>query len=270
MPPLAKDSQPPVDLSMYGDFGTSPEILYLFYRHLKENELEKFYQTQVAPMIEMLLKGAEFRELYLGKVFEHWRASRVGARAQLMANSDTVVLGGDLFEEHREFFTNRAGDEIVPFMEQMWLLHHILANVYGIPVQKLETLNEDGAQELIAMLGTTDDIINDPRVRTKVKEEAEVLEAYNTQLQQFKEQTHEIIKADAVKTSTPGTTRRTIFNVVLEKLYGFDPRNRQKWEEVECVVPMFGLTIHTIRMLIEDKIVVEALKEHREMTVIEY
>ncbi len=264
------DSQPQVDLSEFGDADLTPEIIYVLFMQLRANQLEMFYQERVVPMIEMLSKGAEFRKLYLGRVFEQWRASRIGARAKLMANPDTTTLGGDLFVEHQEFFTNRVGDEIVPFMEQMWLLHHILANVYGIPVQTLEQLDEAGAQELIELLGTTDDIISNPQTRAKVEEEAEVLRAYNAQLQQFREQTYEVIKAGAVETSTPGTTRRTIFNVVLEKLYGFDPRNREKWQEVEMLVPVFGLTIHAIRMLIEEKIVVQAIKDHRKATVIDW
>ena len=119
------------------------------------------------------------------------------------------------------------------------------------------------------MLGSTDDILHIPRVRAKVKEEADVLRAYNAQLKQFKDQKKDIFRDGTVQTSTPGTMRRTVFNVMLEELYGFDPRSRQKWDEIEQIVPTIGLTIRAIRMLIEDKVVVEAIKEYREMSIIE-
>lgn len=268
MPPQI-DQQPIPDLSQYGDPDLSVEIIFQYFKQLERNRLEVLYQIHVAPMLDILSKGVEFRRVYLGRVFEQWRTSRVDGLRKLLANPSTNELGATLFDEYRVFLTNRAGDEIVPFMEQMWLLHHILSNVYGIPVQKLETMDEEEAQQLIEMLGTTDDIINNPQVRAKAEEEAEVLQAYNTQYEQFRDQTRDVFREGAVQTSTPGTTRRTVFNVLLEKLYGFDPRNRQGWEKIEQLVPSIGLVIHALRMLIEEKVVVEAIKEHREMTVID-
>ncbi len=216
------------------------------YQHAREQDLERAYTTSVRPLLAELVLGLHEREGLLS-LFSYWKDLK-------KTEYGSITLQAEL----SEYLKSRAGDEIVPFIEEMMLMQHLLIHVYEVPVSDVSTLSQENIEKWRSNI-TEHHATPEVASQTLEKEEA-FLAAYRTQYADFASLHFKQLLTASAGSSTPGSTRRRIFNAVLYALYDFDPQIRDSWQVVEKSGGELGLLSQAYRAVVEEKTLQDTLK----------
>lgn len=228
------------------------------YQALKQARLEEVYAQEVAPLITRMLAGVRERRI-LGVVVDRWKETRLKAWRQPLdepANGVAVALDDHYYEYSR----SRAGDEIILQIENTWLLFHVLRSLHGVEMGQFEEINEAKKEEWIQALGPG--FKSDGKLRdvNALREEAGLIETYNTQYRDFANTHRKALEPLSTGSSTPGTARRTVFNAVLAVGYDFKPERRGALMFLESKLGFPGAFVRLQRQALENLWISSAIK----------
>jgi len=231
--------------------GPDIESLFLEYQVLREVSLEEVYRTKVAPVIESMREGAKERKV-IGRVIGHWRKTRLRGWKNSL-DDRTRDLSYSMDTEYYLYSRGRAGDEIVSWVEDTWLLFHILKSVYGVPAKNFEEVNEEKGNHWIENLGDgfQQEGALAERSLTKLEQEAKLIREYCEQYADFEQEHQKELQAISQRSSTPGTARREVFNAVLAVGYSFRPGWRALISELEEKFCRPGSAVKSGRLALE-------------------
>lgn len=216
------------------------------YQHAREQDLERAYTNSVRPLLTELVLGLHEREGLLS-LFSYWKDLK-------QAEYGSITLQAEL----NEYLKSRAGDEIVPFIEEMMLMQHLLIHVYGVATADVSTLSKDNIEawrgKIIEYHATPE------RAAQTLEAEEAFLASYRTQYTDFASLHFKRLLTACAGSSTPGSTRRRIFNAMLYSLYDFDPQVRAAWQAIEKSGGELGLLSQAYRAVVEEKTLKDTLK----------
>lgn len=231
--------------------GPDIESVLAEYQVLREVSLEEVYRTQVAPLIDNLLEGARERKI-LDRVIGHWKETRLRGWENPLDEAAREI-SFEMDTEYHFYTRSRAGDEIIPWIENTWLLFHLLRSVYGVRAKNFEEVNEEKGDRWIEILGDgfQQEGALAERSLTKLEQEAKLIREYCEQYTDFEQEHQRELHTISQRSSTPGSTRREAFNAVLAVGYGFRPRWRATISNLEDKFCRPGSAVKSKRLTLE-------------------
>lgn len=211
---------------------------------------EHIYQTHTAPLIEHLSRGLVERRA-LAPVIQHWKDTRLEAWRQPLGPQEhelaLAIDGG-----YQEYSIGRVGDEVVHGIEDTWLLFHLLISAHGTRKGQLAEIDEAKGTSWVLTLGPGFRTDNKSIKTDVLQREATLLATYNEQYREFAATHRKALQPLAAQSLTPGTSRRTIFNAILDVGYGFRPERRAGFTSWEAKLGPAGVFIRSRRETLEN------------------
>ncbi|HAU98908.1 MAG: hypothetical protein UX04_C0003G0060 [Microgenomates group bacterium GW2011_GWF2_45_18] len=188
----------------------------------QETSPREFTRKAVREGIDLLNHIFEAQKLrrVLLTIYNHWFESRIGQKeALLQRNAKITDVVIDLYIEYNDYMQKNPRLEIVPAMEQMWIVHHLLFQLFGIPFEEQLQLTSQTADAIIEYMGTTDSVTPE-----SLEEERDMLAQLNRVYTTFSKEYSNLryFIAHARLSSTPESSMREIFHDFLNRAYGFD------------------------------------------------